>query len=55
MTDYWTWIRADYFCKWLLGDFSQPVDILELNREKEQSGAKAAAVTGGTGHGGLAG
>lgn len=49
MTDYWTWIRADYFCKWLLGDFSQPVDILELNREKEQSGAKAAAVTGGTG------
>ncbi len=49
MTDYWAWIRADYFCKWLLGDFSQPVDILELNREKEQSGTKAAAATGGTG------
>jgi len=49
MNDYWTWIRADYFCKWLLGDFSQPVDILELNREKEQSGTKAAAASGGTG------
>jgi dipeptidyl-peptidase-4 len=49
MSDYWTWIRADYFCKWLLGDFSQSVDMWELNRDKEQSGAKttAAAATGG--------
>jgi dipeptidyl-peptidase 4 len=49
MSDYWTWVRADYFCKWLLGDFSQPVDILELNREKEQSGTKATAAAGGAG------
>ncbi len=43
MADYWTWLRADYFCKWLLGDFSQTIDMVELNREKEQSGPKAAA------------
>jgi dipeptidyl-peptidase 4 len=42
MGDYWSWIRADYFCKWLLGDFSQTVDLMELNREKEQVGTKAA-------------
>jgi dipeptidyl-peptidase 4 len=40
MGDYWFWFRADYFCKWLLGDFSQTVDLLELQREKEQSGEK---------------
>ena len=43
MTDYWNWIRADYFCKWLLGDFSQTIDMWELNREKEQSGSKASS------------
>ncbi|HDT14175.1 MAG TPA: S9 family peptidase [Candidatus Aminicenantes bacterium] len=36
MGDYWFWFRADYFCKWLLGDFSQTVDLIELQREKEQ-------------------
>ncbi|MEN6561896.1 MAG: DPP IV N-terminal domain-containing protein [Acidobacteriota bacterium] len=40
MGDYWFWIRADYFCRWLLGDFSQSVDLVELQREKEQAGAK---------------
>jgi len=40
MGDYWFWFRADYFCKWLLGDFSQTVDLLELQREKEQTGDK---------------
>jgi dipeptidyl aminopeptidase/acylaminoacyl peptidase len=38
MADYWSWIRADYFCKHLIGDYSDSVDILELNREKEQGG-----------------
>jgi hypothetical protein len=38
MGDYWFWIRADYFAKWLLGDFSQTVDLVELQREKEQKG-----------------
>lgn len=45
ISDYWNWIRADYFCKWLLGDFSQTIDMRELNREKEQTAAKAAAAT----------
>ncbi|MBP7707332.1 MAG: DPP IV N-terminal domain-containing protein [Candidatus Aminicenantes bacterium] len=38
MGDYWFWLRADYFAKWLLGDFSQTVDLVELQREKEQKG-----------------
>jgi len=41
MGDYFFWIRADYFCKHLIGDYATNVDILELNREKEQVGAKA--------------
>lgn len=40
MNDYWFWIRADYFAKHLLGDFSQTVDLIELQREWEQSGEK---------------
>jgi dipeptidyl-peptidase 4 len=58
MGDYWNWIRADYFCKWLIGDFSQTVDLMELNREKEQTGPKATVTTdqvqrGGGRRGGL--
>jgi len=34
--EYFQWIRADYFCKYLLGDFDQSVDMWELNREKAQ-------------------
>jgi hypothetical protein len=40
MTEYFFWLMADYFSQWLLGDFSQPVDMLEMNREIEQSGNK---------------
>lgn len=40
MTEYFFWLQGDYFCKWLLGDFSQPVDITEINKEIEQSGNK---------------
>ena len=35
--NYFFWLRADYFVKHLLGDYSQPVDMIELNREREQS------------------
>lgn len=38
MNEYFFWIRADYFCKHLIGDYSQDVDIEELNREEEKSG-----------------
>lgn len=39
-TNYFFWLRADYFCKHLLGDVSENVDMVELNREREQSGDK---------------
>jgi dipeptidyl aminopeptidase/acylaminoacyl peptidase len=40
MIEYFFWVLADYYAKWLLGDFSQPVDIMEMNREIEQSGKR---------------
>jgi dipeptidyl-peptidase 4 len=46
---YFSWIRNDYFCKYLLGDFDQSVDMWELNKEKPATEKKrpAAATTGG--------
>lgn len=38
MQEYFFYQLADYYSKWLLGDFSQPVDIEQMNREMEQSG-----------------
>jgi dipeptidyl aminopeptidase/acylaminoacyl peptidase len=40
MTEYFFWQMGDYFSKWLLGDFSQPVDMMEMNREVQQTGSK---------------
>ncbi len=40
MTEYFFWMMGDYYCKWLLGDFSQTVDITEMNKEIEQGGNK---------------
>jgi len=40
MNEYFFWLRADYFCKHLIGDYSQDVDIEELNREEEKSDNK---------------
>ncbi|MFC1502276.1 DPP IV N-terminal domain-containing protein, partial [bacterium] len=40
MNNYFFWLRADYFCKYLIGDYADSVDIAELNREKEMSGNK---------------
>jgi dipeptidyl-peptidase-4 len=40
MSDYNFWLRADYFCKYLLGDSHDSVDILELDREAPQTGDK---------------
>jgi len=39
--DYFSWLRMDYFCKYLLGDFDQSVDMWELNRETPQTGPPA--------------
>jgi dipeptidyl aminopeptidase/acylaminoacyl peptidase len=38
--DYVFWLRSDFFCRTLLGKAADSVDMLELNREKEQSGEK---------------
>jgi dipeptidyl-peptidase-4 len=35
MGDYWHYLRLDYFAKYLLGDFSQPVDMLQVRRQQE--------------------
>ena len=36
MSEYFFWIRADYFCKHLIGDYSQSVDIDAINRDIEK-------------------
>lgn len=36
MSDYWFWLRAEYFVRHLLGDDRWEVDIKELNVEREQ-------------------
>jgi dipeptidyl-peptidase-4 len=41
MGDYWFWFKSDYFCKHLLGDYSQSVDLIELQREREKDGGGA--------------
>ncbi|HLJ57531.1 MAG TPA: prolyl oligopeptidase family serine peptidase, partial [Chthonomonadaceae bacterium] len=40
MSDYFFWIRADYFCKHLIGDSDERVDMLELDREQPQTGKR---------------
>ena len=40
MNEYFFWLMADYYSKWLIGDFSQPVDLVEMNRDTEQIGKK---------------
>ena len=38
MSDYWYWVRSEYFIRWLMGDTRYPgVDIEQLNVEKEQT------------------
>ncbi len=46
-TNYFFWVRADYFCKHLLGDVASSVDMIELNKEKEQTGDKGTNRRGG--------
>jgi dipeptidyl aminopeptidase/acylaminoacyl peptidase len=40
VSGYVNWLRGDYFARHLLGSSSDTVDIVELNREKEQTGDK---------------
>ncbi len=41
--DYFFWVRADYFCRWLLGDFDQSVDMTEVDTQPQRSQRPAAA------------
>jgi dipeptidyl aminopeptidase/acylaminoacyl peptidase len=40
MSDYWFWLRAEYFVQHLLGDTRWDVNIAELNNEREQTGGR---------------
>jgi dipeptidyl-peptidase-4 len=40
MSEYFFWRKADYFVQHLLGDFSQPVDVMEMTREVEMNGKR---------------
>ncbi len=40
VSGYVNWLRGDYFARHLLGKSADSVDIVELNREKEQTGEK---------------
>ncbi len=39
-SSYIFWLRSDYFCKHLLGESADSIDMVELNREREQTGDK---------------
>ena len=39
-SNYFFWVRSDYFCRYLIGDGPDSVNIVELDREKEQTGDK---------------
>jgi dipeptidyl-peptidase 4 len=47
MSDYWFWLRAEYFAKHLLGDYRTAPDIMELNNEREQTGGGTGAARTG--------
>ncbi|WP_420633367.1 DPP IV N-terminal domain-containing protein [Candidatus Palauibacter sp.] len=40
MSDYWFWLRAEYFVRHLLGDTRWSADITQLNVEREQAGGR---------------
>jgi hypothetical protein len=38
MSNYWFWLRAEYFVRHLLGDQRWDANITELDLEREQTG-----------------
>ena len=44
MTEYFFWLKADYFCKYLIGDYSISTDIFEMNREHKMTPSKKRAI-----------
>ncbi|MEO8027033.1 MAG: DPP IV N-terminal domain-containing protein, partial [Bryobacteraceae bacterium] len=45
-TEYFFWVRAEYFAKHLIGAADRGADIVEINREREQTGTKGRAAAG---------
>ena len=39
-TEYFFWLRADYFCQHLIGDYSISTDIFEMRREFKMTPSK---------------
>ena len=44
--NYFFWVRADYFCRWLLGDSDQRVDMVEMSTDKPQTGDRPRGTQG---------
>ena len=42
-TEYFFWLKADYFCKHLIGDYSIDTDIFEMRREHKMTPSKERA------------
>ncbi len=40
MNEYFFWLRGDYFCKHLIGDYSNSTDIVPMNNEKPMTGKR---------------
>ncbi|MFO7767892.1 MAG: DPP IV N-terminal domain-containing protein [bacterium] len=40
MSDYWAWLRAEYFCQHLLGDARGAADMMCLQRDEAKSGGR---------------
>jgi dipeptidyl-peptidase-4 len=48
--NYFFWVRADYFCRWLIGDFDQRVDMTEVDTQPQRT-TTGGARGGGRGRG----
>ena len=42
-TEYVFWLKADYFCKYLIDDYTISTDIFEMRRENKLTPSKARA------------
>ena len=40
--NYFFWVRADYFCRWLLGDFDQRIDMTEVDPQPQRPQRRGA-------------
>ena len=36
-SEYWAWLRAEYFAEHLLGDAPDAADLMEMNREQART------------------